>query len=74
MKNKASSLMMIALCAVLVACGNSQYFKISGSPTIIQYSWNVPMSCPRTAHERVFKLGDKLHWKAFCFHKSLRRV
>ena len=32
MKNKASKLMMIALCAVLVACGNSEYFKISGSP------------------------------------------
>ena len=32
MKIKASKLMMIALCAVLVACGNSSYFKISGSP------------------------------------------
>ena len=32
MKIKASKLMMIALCAVLTACGNSQYFKTSGSP------------------------------------------
>lgn len=32
MKNKASKLMMIAICSVLVACGNSNFFTTSGSP------------------------------------------
>ena len=32
MKNKASKLMMIAICSVLVGCGNSNFFTTSGSP------------------------------------------
>ena len=32
MKNKASSLMMIAVCAMLVGCGGSKTFNIEGAP------------------------------------------